>query len=74
MALRHFEIYFADDKATLYDGENLVYAYHNDKEKEGKGMFRTGKWADAMITFDKPIKHRYFGFKNLGPNRFDDVA
>lgn len=74
MALRHFEIYFADDKATLYDGENLVYAYHNDKETEGKGMFRTGKWADVMITFDKPIKHRYFGFKNLGPNRFDDVA
>jgi len=74
MALRNFEIYFADDRALLYNSENLVCAYHNDKEKEGKGMFRTGKWTDVSITFDAPQKHRYFGFKNLGPNRFDDVA
>lgn len=74
MAIRAFKIYMADCREELYSEENMLYSYRNDKEKEGKGMYRTGKWADVMITFPEPKTHRYFGFTVSEPNRFDDVA
>ena len=74
MAIRAFKIYSADSREELYNEENLIYSYRNEKEKEGHGIDRTGKWADVMISFDEPVKHRYFGFRVSEPNRFDDVA
>lgn len=74
MALRAFQLYFADTREELYQDSNLYYSYRNEKEKEGKGFERTGKWADVMLTFPESVKARYMGFKVTEPNRFDDTA
>ncbi len=74
MALRAFELYFAETREELYSQENLYHSYRNDRDTEGKIANRTGKWADVMITFKEAVKARYFGFKVTEPNRFDDVA